>query len=600
MTTFPPDVLADSSSSNTGSRGQYRPSGRRREPSGLFRPAVATPTDAYVVTDLPADTPLSAILAAEGPLEPVRALDLIAQAARILDASHRQGLVHRNLRPASLMVNVHGRVKVTGFAPPRRPSGNPDTDPTPTSAHYCAPELLGAAQQPSPLSDIYALGVIAYECLAGRRPFEGDDQEMVAAAHLTQEPPPLPGRLSADIRWVIETALQKDPYRRFNSAGQFAEALDDLLAAIEAGDPTDTLTLRLGRTSGWASARTTGPASGAPTGGWASARTTGPATGSTAGGPWRGNPLFDSPAEGNPIFTDGGYPSGSLLAEDYRTDGGAGHGPGRARFGLPQQHSRPVRAGAIVAGAVLVIGGAWATRSAIGAVDHWIHGPAVSNSIAPGPAPDGFSLGNSSATGAQGVRARGGSFGPGLPMVPNEVRKPLAVAEQDLTAAGLNVGAIVLQDSPTVPKGLVLRTSPAAGASVSAGSTVDLFVASGQVQVPDLTGSTLTQALASLRKLGLAARVSARRSPQPSGTVLSQNPKNAEIPQGTMIELMVSSGAAPAPSPSIAEPPPMPSPSVIVSPTPTPSSAASPTAIPAPTPTATLPGNSGFGLGHKP
>jgi serine/threonine-protein kinase len=193
---------------------------------------------AYLVMELVPGQPLSAILSESGPLPPVRALELVAQSARGLHAAHQRGVVHRDVKPANLMVTPQGRVKVTDFGIARPQDHEPltATGQVMGTAHYLAPELA-RGHTATPSSDVYALGVVAYECVAGRRPFEGDNQVAVATAHLSEEPPALPPELPADVRRVITTAMQKEPEYRFVSADAFAEVLDFVRFRLLAGDP---------------------------------------------------------------------------------------------------------------------------------------------------------------------------------------------------------------------------------------------------------------------------------------------------------------------------------------------------------------------------
>jgi serine/threonine protein kinase len=193
---------------------------------------------AYLVMELVPGKPLSAILAESGPLPPIRALELVAQAARALHAAHQRGVVHRDVKPANLMVTPEGRVKVTDFGIARPQDHEPltATGQVMGTAHYLAPELA-RGHLATALSDVYALGVVAYECVAGRRPFEGDNQVAVATAHLSEDPPPLPPELPADVRRVIMTAMQKEPEYRFATADAFAEVLDFVRFRLLAGDP---------------------------------------------------------------------------------------------------------------------------------------------------------------------------------------------------------------------------------------------------------------------------------------------------------------------------------------------------------------------------
>jgi eukaryotic-like serine/threonine-protein kinase len=170
---------------------------------------------AYLVTELVPGEAMSSILARQGPLGVDDTVDLVAQAARSLHAAHRSGVTHENVRPGNLMVTPQGCVKVTDFAVPSR------------TAHYLAPELA-KGEGPSPLSDVYALGVVTYECLVGHPPFDGDNQVAVALAHLNQKPPPLPASIRSRVRTLLGTTMEKDPHLRILDAETFAATLEDL------------------------------------------------------------------------------------------------------------------------------------------------------------------------------------------------------------------------------------------------------------------------------------------------------------------------------------------------------------------------------------
>jgi serine/threonine-protein kinase len=191
---------------------------------------------AYLVMELVDGEPLSALLAREGALGIDATLDLVAQAARALHAAHLRGVVHRDVKPANLLITPDFRVKVTdfGIARPRDHEPLTATGQVMGTAHYLAPELA-RGEVASPLSDVYALGIVAYECLAGRRPFEGTNQVAVATAQLQQAPPPLPETVPADVREAVFGALAKRPEERPRSAQAFAVLLEDLLRRRKAG-----------------------------------------------------------------------------------------------------------------------------------------------------------------------------------------------------------------------------------------------------------------------------------------------------------------------------------------------------------------------------
>ncbi len=184
---------------------------------------------AYLVMELVPGEPLSAMIANEGALGTDRTLQIVGQAARALHAAHRHGVIHRDIKPANLMITPELRVKVTdfGIARPRDHEPLTATGQVMGTAHYLAPELA-RGEIASPLSDVYALGVVAYECLAGWRPFDGDNQVAVATAHLQDEPPPLPETVPAAVRAIVVSAMSKNPAERPQGANALATLMEDL------------------------------------------------------------------------------------------------------------------------------------------------------------------------------------------------------------------------------------------------------------------------------------------------------------------------------------------------------------------------------------
>jgi eukaryotic-like serine/threonine-protein kinase len=195
--------------------------------------AGAEPT-AFLVMELVDGEPLSALLAREGRLGLARSLDIVGQAAVALGAAHRAGLVHRDIKPANLLVRPDGLVKVTDFgvAQALGSQAGDQHDGLLGTAGYLSPEQA-TGQPVTPASDVYALGVVAYECLAGRRPFTGDHPIAVALAHLLQAPPPLPDDVPTPVRALVAQAMAKQPRRRPADASLFGHQLLGLRGALD-------------------------------------------------------------------------------------------------------------------------------------------------------------------------------------------------------------------------------------------------------------------------------------------------------------------------------------------------------------------------------
>src|SRR5690349_3176640 len=168
---------------------------------------------------------LSQVLARAGRLDPATTMRLVAQAADGLRAVHERGIVHRDIKPANLLLRRDGSLLITDFGISRTHDGTQLTASgavlgTPT---YLSPEqVLG--RPATGLSDVYSLGLAAYECLAGRRPFEGDNPYAIALQRLQTTPPPLGADIPAPVRAVIERALAGDPAARWSSAAELAYA----------------------------------------------------------------------------------------------------------------------------------------------------------------------------------------------------------------------------------------------------------------------------------------------------------------------------------------------------------------------------------------
>ncbi|MER7332046.1 MULTISPECIES: protein kinase [unclassified Micromonospora] len=193
----------------------------------------------YLVMEYVDGQPLSSWLRRAGRLDAASTMSVVAQAAAALHAAHLAGIVHRDVKPGNLLVKSDGRVVLVDFGIAR--SG---TTAGITAAHvmlgtasYMSPEQ--AANQPvSPATDIYALGAVAYVCLAGRPPFDGDNPLQVALRHVQEEPPPLPPGTPPPVVALVERAMAKRPGDRYPDAAAFAdaaaEARDATLAVIPA------------------------------------------------------------------------------------------------------------------------------------------------------------------------------------------------------------------------------------------------------------------------------------------------------------------------------------------------------------------------------
>jgi eukaryotic-like serine/threonine-protein kinase len=192
----------------------------------------------YLVMELVQGEPLSRLLADGRPLDHEAVRDLLAQAGDALAAAHSAGIVHRDVKPANLMVTPGGRLKITDFGIARAADGVgiTQTGTVMGTAQYLAPEQA-RGERATPASDVYALGVVAFECLSGRRPFEAESQVATALAHIQQPVPELPADVPADLAAVVRRALAKEPGERYADGAAIAAALRGQGGPIAAPPP---------------------------------------------------------------------------------------------------------------------------------------------------------------------------------------------------------------------------------------------------------------------------------------------------------------------------------------------------------------------------
>ncbi|MET8199138.1 protein kinase domain-containing protein [Micromonospora taraxaci] len=191
----------------------------------------------YLVMEYVEGEPLSARVRAAGRLDPATTMSVLAQAADALHTAHLAGIVHRDVKPGNLLVKADGTVVLVdfGIARSRDMAGLTAANMVLGTASYMSPEQA-TGQPVSAATDVYALGAVAYFCLAGQPPFHGDNPLAVALRHAQEEPPPLPPDTPPAVAAVVARALGKRPEDRFGSAAELAaaaaDARDSTLASI--------------------------------------------------------------------------------------------------------------------------------------------------------------------------------------------------------------------------------------------------------------------------------------------------------------------------------------------------------------------------------
>jgi serine/threonine-protein kinase len=191
--------------------------------------------DAYIVMARVDGEALNQRIADRGRLTAAETMSIVAQAGHALEAAHQAGIVHRDVKPGNLIIKPDGTVVLVDFGVARTAesasaalTGAKEVVGT---ALYIAPEQVSKDARTGPLADVYALGVVAYHCLAGHPPFMADNPLAVAMQHLQDEAPPLPEDVPEPVRALVARAMQKDPADRFESAAAMAAAAEQASAS---------------------------------------------------------------------------------------------------------------------------------------------------------------------------------------------------------------------------------------------------------------------------------------------------------------------------------------------------------------------------------
>ena len=487
------------------------------------------PVGPYIVMSYVDGEDLATLLRRTGPLQPRQAARIAAESARALAAAHARGIIHRDVKPGNIMLAQDGRVEMTDFGIARAISEAQMTLPGTTlgSVHYFSPEQA-RGEPATERSDIYSLGIVLFELLTGRRPFEGDSAAAIAMARLSG-PAPMPSTFRAGIPLELEAidrkALALDPADRFASAGAMADALENWLAGRSAGVGGAIAGAHPGLGAAGLAAGM-GLAAGA---GLAAAGAASPAT--VAAGVARSNPGAGLP-----------YPADAYAsaAPPPRVP----PGPPVSRYDAGDDEPGPSGTSpwAWVAGllglAILVVAGFLIFKLMTG----------------------------TSTPGSQVI-------------VPNFVGSLLTDAKTTATNNGLLLVPTQFIKSNDQPEGTIVQQDPAASTTVALGATISVTVSTGKqlVAVPPLTGLTLSAAIQALATALLTPGLATTASDPliPAGSIISTSPAaGVQVAAGTPIDYVVSSGPAASPTPT---------------PTPTPTPPPTPTPTPPPTPTPTLP-----------
>jgi beta-lactam-binding protein with PASTA domain/tRNA A-37 threonylcarbamoyl transferase component Bud32 len=445
----------------------------------------------YIAMEYLEGRSLKTIVQQEAPLDPDRAIDLIIQVLRAARFAHRRGIIHRDLKPHNVIVDAEDRAKVTDFGIAR--AGASDMTQTGSimgTAQYLSPEQA-QGQSVSAASDIYSIGIMLYELLTGRVPFEGESAVTIALKQVNERPE-RPSAYNPAVTPALEEAvmraLEKDPARRYPDADAFIAALQ----AAREGTATTVLA--------------------APP------------------------PPLEPPSEAY------AYPDEPLPPREPREGG---------RWWL---WVLAVLVAALGLAAVLLLPGTQkvSVPTVVGADQANAEaklrqdGFSVDTTLKTADQPKGQVIGQDP-TG--GTKAKKGSTvtltvsdGPQQVAVPQVVGLTVSSARGRLEKAGLEASERE-ENSDTVAKGRVVSVSPTEGQKVDKGSSVTLVVSSGkpQVEVPDVVDKSFDEAQSTLQAAGFkVTRKDKETEDKDAGTVLAESPKGGtQVDAGSTIALTV-------------------------------------------------------------
>ena len=489
----------------------------------------------YIAMEYLPGRTLKQVIRQDAPIDPIRAIDITIQILKAARFAHRRGVIHRDLKPHNVIVDESDHAKVTDFGIARAGASDmTETGSIMGTAQYLSPEQA-QGHAVSEASDLYSVGVVLYELVTGRVPFDAEAAVTIALKHVSEAPVPpttVTPAVPIELEQVILWALNKDPAHRPADADQLIHALEQARAAILAGSlgsAQPTWRRCRSRRSGCSTRRRRGLRRRS-----ACADAAGRRRRWGAGRAGR----RAAPPEEEP-------PSAALVALAAAARAAACGGRGRRDPAhAAGQGTRP--GGRQRAGSRRPDGGPERRPDSQSHLPH--------DDQAPGTVIDQNPRGGDRADKGSTVTLTVSS-GPGNTLVPTVEGRPRAQAVQVLKAAHLVIGATLTEPSDTIPAGDATRTDPVAGQSLPVGTNVTLFISSGQakIKVPDVVGQTQAQATSTLQNHNFTVNTSTQESTTVApGTVISQNPPgNSQADPNSAVTLVIAKAPATTPVPDV-------------------------------------------------
>jgi beta-lactam-binding protein with PASTA domain/tRNA A-37 threonylcarbamoyl transferase component Bud32 len=531
----------------------------------------------FIVMEYVRGRSLRDVVQVNGPFSARRTAEIGAEIAGALEFAHRNGVVHRDVKPGNVLITADGDIKVTDFGIARAGTSEAltQTGAVMGTASYFSPEQAqGFAVDGR--SDVYSLGVVLYEMVTGTPPFTGESPVAVAYKHVREEPEPPAARtpdLPPDLEQIILTAMAKDPDSRYQTA---AELRTDLLRFVRGQPPLGgpltglvadgTATAAVAPTQAAPVAALDGhdpdehrrKRRGALVAGILGALVIAGviiALLASGGGGGGGGPTAEVPNVINKPFAEAEAALKLTGFKVDRNDVATKDPPDLVLSQKPGGGEKFKKSGTVqlrvskATFAMPTLAGKQRAEAVNELIGIGLQDPTngIENQEVDSDQPPGTVVETNPAAGAQ-VPKVGQKVTlriarePQIAM-PNVVGQESQTAQQLLQQAGFQV-AVQSEQSDSVPSGRVTRTDPGANASVKRGSSVTMFVSTGpqNVSVPNVVGQMQNQASQTLQQAGFQVFVSQQNSNNPSdnGRVLAQNPAaGQQQPKGSGVTLTV-------------------------------------------------------------